>query len=356
MLRKEAVVQEIIDLTKIIQSNSLFEDHILAGGTALALQMAHRTSTDIDLFTDKKQNSIGITEYFSKNFKNAKIDTCQDEFCRVYVNNIKIEIIKDDYKFIKEPIIDENIKMAGKLEISAMKLRAIMGRTQARDFIDIAYLLKEIPLKQMFETYKEKYGNISEKMMKRTILTKCKGIKDNEWLVGIKILRNDIKPEDVLTTIEKGIDDYNKDINVGRAVYDRIKPVGVIHEDAGANDKESKNIVPIECTKHDKVEGKRLKDLLSVPIGKIRTFINNKTTLLEVSKYNTGDKENIILEHCKKMSENSKSYTTDIFHIDKVPPNKLSAEIFIHQFEKWETEKAQKNNQSIMNKRGLPKR
>ena len=137
MLRKEAVVQEVIDITKIIQSNILFENYILAGGTALALQIAHRTSTVIDLFTDKKQNSIGIAEYFTKNFKNSEIETCQDDFCRVYMNNIKIEIIKDDYDFIKEPIIDENIKVADKLEISAMKLRAIMGRTEARDFIDL---------------------------------------------------------------------------------------------------------------------------------------------------------------------------------------------------------------------------
>jgi len=51
MLRKEAVVSEMIDLIKELQSNSLFKDHILAGGTALTLQIGHRTSTDIDLFT-----------------------------------------------------------------------------------------------------------------------------------------------------------------------------------------------------------------------------------------------------------------------------------------------------------------
>jgi len=94
----------------------------------------------------------------------------------------------------------------------------------------------------MFETYKEKYGSISETMMKRTILTKCKGIKDNEWLVGIKMLRDDIKPENVLAAIEKGIDDYNKDVNIGRAVYDRINPVGIKHKDVGKNNKENKNI------------------------------------------------------------------------------------------------------------------
>jgi len=40
-------------------------------------------------------------------------------------------------------------------EITMMKLDAIMKRTEPRDFIDIAYLLKEIPLKKMFELRKE---------------------------------------------------------------------------------------------------------------------------------------------------------------------------------------------------------
>jgi Domain of unknown function (DUF1814). len=63
MLQKEAMVSEIIALIKELQSASLFKEHFLVGGTALTLQLGHRTSTDIDLFTLKEQNAIEIIQY-----------------------------------------------------------------------------------------------------------------------------------------------------------------------------------------------------------------------------------------------------------------------------------------------------
>ena len=215
MLQKEAVVSEMIDLIKELQGDSLFKDHILAGGTALALQLGHRTSTDIDLFTSKMQNAVALTSFFKKNYNDINIDVAEDDFTRIYVNGIKIEMVYDDEKILEAPKNEENIRLFSTNEIAAMKLKAITGRTICRDFIDIAYLLKEIPLEKMFELYKEKYGMISPLYMKRTLLTKSRGIKDNEWLVGIKMLRHDINPQDVPEIIEKEIDIYNKNIGIG---------------------------------------------------------------------------------------------------------------------------------------------
>jgi len=57
---------------------------------------------------------------------------------------------------------------------------------------------------------------ISPLYMKRTLLTKSKNIKDREWLIGgIKMLKDDIKPKDVPAFIEKAIEEYNKNINIG---------------------------------------------------------------------------------------------------------------------------------------------
>jgi predicted nucleotidyltransferase component of viral defense system len=164
MIEKNVVPLEMLNLIKILQSNPLFKNHILAGGTALAFQIGHRTSGDIDLFTSKKQDSSLITEYVNKQFKNCNITVASDEFIQLFINKTKIELVHDDYKVIRKPITEENIRMFDKKEIAAMKIRAIQGRSKARDFIDLAYLLQEIPLKDMFEVYKEKYGTISEKM------------------------------------------------------------------------------------------------------------------------------------------------------------------------------------------------
>jgi len=215
MLIKDAVSSEMMNIIKIIQNNSIFDNHILAGGTALALQIGHRTSTDIDLFTSEKQNAVSLTEFFIKNFKNCNIPIADDKYIQIFVNNIKIELVHDDYNVIINPVSKENIKLFDKKEISAMKLRAIQGRTKARDFIDIAYLLQEIPIKNMLELYKEKYGSVSDIMIKRTMLTKSKTIKDDEWLIGIKMLRFDIEPKDVPGIIEKELNVNNKSNGIG---------------------------------------------------------------------------------------------------------------------------------------------
>ena len=158
MLQKEALVPEMITMIKELQNYSLFKDHVLAGGTALSLQLGHRTSTDIDLFTQKLQNAEALLEFFRKNYNNFKIDFADNDYIRVYVNEIKIEMVHYEEKIIENPLDEEGIRLFSKNEIAAMKLSAITGRTEPRDFIDIAYLLKEISLKKMFDLYKEKYG------------------------------------------------------------------------------------------------------------------------------------------------------------------------------------------------------
>jgi predicted nucleotidyltransferase component of viral defense system len=217
MLQKEAVVPEMINLIKELQSNSLFKDHILVGGTALTLQLGHRTSTDVDLFTTKTQDAIALTDYFTKNYKNVKIEYSSNNFTRIYANSIKVEMVQYDEKILEEPKNEEGIRLLGINEIAAMKLTTALKRSQPRDFIDIAYLLKEISLKKMFELYKERYDSISPLYMKRTLLTKSKKIKNNEWQVGgIKMLRHDIELKDVPMFIERAIEEYNKNINVGK--------------------------------------------------------------------------------------------------------------------------------------------
>jgi predicted nucleotidyltransferase component of viral defense system len=216
MLQKEAVVPEMIDMIKELQSDSLFKNHILAGGTALTFQIGHRTSTDIDLFTPNNQDSLALIQYFREKYNNVSIDIAKNEFVRIYANGIKVEMVEYGDKILEKLKNEEDIRMFGINEIAAMKLYAIKKRSEPRDIIDIAYLLKEIPLKNMFELYKIKYGEISPLYMKRTLLIKSQNIKDNEWLNGgIKMLRHDIKLKEIPLFIKGAIEKYNNNNSIG---------------------------------------------------------------------------------------------------------------------------------------------
>ena len=217
MLRKEAVVSEMTALIKELQGDPLFQNHVLVGGTALALQLGHRTSTDIDLFTTKPQSALAIANNFRKNYKNTDIQIAKDDFTRVFINGIKVELVKYEEKILEKPQEEDGIRYVGLNDIAAMKLDAMLKRTQPRDFIDIAYLLKEMPLAKMFELYKEKFGSISPLYLKRTLLTKSRKIQDDDWLEGnIVMLRHDIEPKNVPLFIEQAIKEYNKINNISK--------------------------------------------------------------------------------------------------------------------------------------------
>jgi hypothetical protein len=56
-----------------IQKEELFQNYILAGGTALALQLGHRTSQDIDLFKYDYQDCEKMIDYFKQYYENTDI-------------------------------------------------------------------------------------------------------------------------------------------------------------------------------------------------------------------------------------------------------------------------------------------
>jgi len=217
MLRQETVVPEILEVVKELQNNPLFNDFYLAGGTALALQLGHRTSTDIDLFSYGHKIFFDISMYFHKNPEKYKIDVDQEGFIRVYINNIKVELIYDDVgKLIKEPLHEEGITYLDKSEIATMKLNAVTGRNEIRDFIDIVYLLNEMSLEDMFMLYIKKYGNVNLNILKRDLLNKSQKIKKDENLPGIKMIRDDIKLHDIPKIIKQALEEYNNKNGIGK--------------------------------------------------------------------------------------------------------------------------------------------
>jgi hypothetical protein len=76
--------------------------YFLVGGTALSLQLGHRISDDIDLFTRSDINKDEIFDYLNKYFyKKFQINNIQNIVLQVTVNNIKVYFVKHDYNLIE---------------------------------------------------------------------------------------------------------------------------------------------------------------------------------------------------------------------------------------------------------------
>jgi hypothetical protein len=99
----------------------------------------------------------------------------------------------------------------GKKDIAAMKLMAIVNRgDQAKDFIDIYYLLQEISLADMFKYYKLKYKQNDISLVKRSLVY-FDDVTESNW-VAVKLLNDKLSVKDVKQSIINEINIYNKDV------------------------------------------------------------------------------------------------------------------------------------------------
>lgn len=147
------VLKELMDIEELSTFN-------LVGGTALALQLGHRKSDDIDLFLDtnfEKRPIINILkEKFGDRFFLASKETNSlGVFC--YIDEIKIDICKHTFPIIENILIEENIRMWSVKEIAAAKVHAISNRAKKKDFWDIDIILDTVSIDEITALYKKKY-------------------------------------------------------------------------------------------------------------------------------------------------------------------------------------------------------
>ena len=207
MLYINAVSAKLMELTAELQHDIVLKDYILGGGTALALQLGHRTSKDIDLFTTGKQDNYRLIEYFSKNFKSFDIVHVDTYILRLVIHNISVDLMSTNQIILETPVEEGNVRLFGIKDIAAMKLRAVLLRNEPKDYIDIAFILKNIPLKTMFDLYKEKYGTNDILFVKKSLAV-CENMNKNE-LKSIEMLTKEINVNDVPKIILNEISKYN---------------------------------------------------------------------------------------------------------------------------------------------------
>lgn len=137
----------------------------LVGGTALSLQLGHRKSADIDLFTNEEYGSIdfqNIDNFLKRNFNYVDTLDLPVALGKAYfVGDSENKSIKFDL-FYNEPFIRpemkiDDIRFASPDDIVAMKIDVIGRGGRKKDFWDIHELLEIYSLNEMIDLHKERY-------------------------------------------------------------------------------------------------------------------------------------------------------------------------------------------------------
>jgi hypothetical protein len=89
MLQKECVSESLLILLKELQQAAIFKDYFLVGGTSLALQIGHRYSDDIDLFTQNEIDKEAIGIFLFENYRNkVLVINSQNIIYQVKINRV----------------------------------------------------------------------------------------------------------------------------------------------------------------------------------------------------------------------------------------------------------------------------
>lgn len=157
MLQYQTVEPATLELIKKLQSLDELKDSRLVGGTALALQIGHRKSVDIDLFMS---NTVDVNDLLAaiQTVTNDVVLLSSSRTMRfLRVNNVKVDVVAYPYKWIDEPVVEDGITLASVKDIAAMKISAITNRGTKKDFTDLYFLLQQFTFQEIIELYKTKY-------------------------------------------------------------------------------------------------------------------------------------------------------------------------------------------------------
>jgi len=149
-------------LLKIIGGWSFTSSWYLGGGTALALQIGHRKSQDLDFFSREKFDGEILLSEIGKTAR-LKVELLKEDTIVAYMNGVRFSLFYYPYRLIAGLKSWSGINLSDVRDIAAMKLVAISQRGVKRDFVDLYFICKSgYTLEEILGFYKKKYGKFAQ--------------------------------------------------------------------------------------------------------------------------------------------------------------------------------------------------
>lgn len=159
-MSQEIISRETKDSLEILKKSGLLGDFYLAGGTALALQIKHRLSEDLDFFKQKEFKPETLVQKVKK-LGSFSVEKIEELTLTGIFNKTKISFFGYNYPLLRSLKKIDGIEVADIADIGCMKLSAICSRANKKDFIDLFFIAKQIPLKELLILFETKYAEVN---------------------------------------------------------------------------------------------------------------------------------------------------------------------------------------------------
>jgi hypothetical protein len=171
----EAVPPLLRDLLAEIGQMPFIGRFYLAGGTALALQLGHRVSVDLDFFSDVDEvGDDSRAEIVAALKQRRTTKVLENVFGNLLmkVGDTHVGFFSYGYPLLEPPAEVLGVRVAGLLDIGMMKLDALISRGARKDYCDLYFIAQQMPLEEMLHQGPVKYPYAHDyEMMALTSLT-----------------------------------------------------------------------------------------------------------------------------------------------------------------------------------------
>ena len=133
----------------------------LAGGTGLAMHLAHRRSADLDFFSRTPSADLdAVKRAVETCFDRVEVRAETDVALHLLCDGLPIDFVRYPYPPLDPPTEAFGVGLAGVRDVAVMKLSAISRRGLRRDFWDLYEALQRtgLALRACGEAYVTRFG------------------------------------------------------------------------------------------------------------------------------------------------------------------------------------------------------
>lgn len=134
----------------------------LGGGTAIAIQLGHRQSVDLDWFTSQRlDDPMGLSRQLQSQGIELRVRAVQRRTLHGEVAGVRVSFLEFGYPLLEPAVAwpDFDCCLASLTDLAAMKLLAVSQRGAKKDFLDIYALgTQGLSLGEMLDLYRRKFS------------------------------------------------------------------------------------------------------------------------------------------------------------------------------------------------------
>jgi hypothetical protein len=157
-LHQETITDTMRNVARVVFDN-LDPEYYLAGGTALALILGHRKSVDLDYFIAKSIDTLALKNILAGVFPKATVEIIFETNNTLWciIDGVKVSFISRSDILLESVNSAEFFRLASIKDIAVMKLVAICGREEYKDYFDLSCIAKETDVRSWISWWQAVY-------------------------------------------------------------------------------------------------------------------------------------------------------------------------------------------------------